>query len=65
MADCPRLFPSISLMPQAYAYSSQFRIGIYDCLYIALAEEEQCGIVSDDSRLASLLPKLVIPLATI
>ena len=62
MADCPQLFPSITLMPQAYAHSSQYRIGIYDCLYVALAEQQQCEIVSDDSRLSTLFPKLVVPL---
>ena len=64
MADCPRLFPSVALMPHAYAHSSQFRIGIYDCLYVALAEQEQCEIVSDDSRLAALFPKQVVLLSS-
>lgn len=64
MADCPHLSPSLVLMPQAYAHSSQHRIGIYDCLYVALAEQEQCEIVSDDSRLATLFPKQVLRLSS-
>jgi predicted nucleic acid-binding protein len=51
MTDCPQLFPSLPLMPQAYALSSQMRVGIYDCLYVALAEQEQCELVTADNRL--------------
>jgi predicted nucleic acid-binding protein len=64
MADCPQLFPSLSLMPRAYAISSSARLGIYDCLYVALAEQEACQIVTDDTRLASLFPKQIVPLTT-
>lgn len=53
LADCPQLVPSIPLMPQAYALSSQMRVGIYDCLYVALAEQEQCELVTADSRLVN------------
>jgi predicted nucleic acid-binding protein len=51
MADCPRLHASLPLMPRAYQISSQMRIGIYDCLYVALAEQAQCQLVTADSRL--------------
>ena len=54
----------IPLMPRAYAISSQARIGICDCLYIALAEREQCSIVSEDARLAGQFPLQVVSLAT-
>jgi predicted nucleic acid-binding protein len=57
MADAPSLHPSLSLMPRAYAISSEARIGIYDCLYVALAEEEGCQLVTADSRLATVLQK--------
>jgi predicted nucleic acid-binding protein len=53
MADCPVLFPTIPLMPRAIALSSQVRIGIYDCLYVALAEHEQCELVTADQRLVN------------
>ena len=64
MADCPQLVPSLALMPQAYALSSRAKLGIYDCLYVALAEQEQCKLVSDDARLATLFPKQVVSLST-
>jgi predicted nucleic acid-binding protein len=65
MADCPQLFPSLSLMTQAYTISSQERLGIYDCLYIALAEQEGCTLVTDDARLEAVFPKRVILLGTL
>ena len=38
----PELHPWFPLLPDAVALSLKKRIGIYDCLYIALAEQEQC-----------------------
>jgi predicted nucleic acid-binding protein len=40
LAAPPRLFPSGALTPRAIAISSTVRIGVYDCLYVALAERE-------------------------
>jgi len=38
----PQLVSSLSLLPRAYAISSGMRVGVYDCLYVALAEREGC-----------------------
>jgi predicted nucleic acid-binding protein len=65
MADCPMLFPSIPLMPRALTLSSQARIGVYDCLYVSLGEQEQCEVVSADQRLVNTFPGRVIPLASL
>jgi len=51
----PRLFPSLPLLPRAYQISSTARIGIYDCLYVALAEQEGCQLVTTDARLLTSL----------
>jgi predicted nucleic acid-binding protein len=51
MADCPPLVPYLTLMSRAYLLSSQFRIGVYDCLYVALAEREGCELLTADQRL--------------
>jgi predicted nucleic acid-binding protein len=51
MQTCPVLFPSIPLGARAYAISSSARIGIYDCLYVALAEREGCEMVTADDKL--------------
>jgi len=49
-------------MPKAIALATQNRIGIYDCLYLALAEQEQCPIVSADEKLVRMFPSQVISL---
>jgi predicted nucleic acid-binding protein len=53
----PRLELSLLLLPRAYAISSQARVGIYDCVYVALAEREQCELVTADDRLVKNLQK--------
>lgn len=55
LADAPALHPSMPLLPRAYALSSAHRIGIYDCLYAALAEREGCEFVTADDRLVRAL----------
>lgn len=65
MADCPVLFPSIALSARAYVLSSLHRLGIYDCIYVALSEQENCEIVTDDARLLALFPKQVISLSSL
>jgi predicted nucleic acid-binding protein len=56
MADAPVLHPYLPLMPRAYAISSSVRRGVYDCLYVALAEREGCELLTADARLAGLKP---------
>jgi predicted nucleic acid-binding protein len=51
MVDCPALNTYLPLMPRAYAIASAARIGVYDCLYIALAEREGCDFITADARL--------------
>jgi predicted nucleic acid-binding protein len=55
MAHSPHLHASLPLMPRAFALSSKIRIGIYDCLYVALADREQCELVTTDERLVRVL----------
>jgi predicted nucleic acid-binding protein len=67
MADCPQLSSSIRLMRRAYELSSRMRVGIYDCLYVALAEQEQCELVTADSRLVVTFQGqiAIVPLASL
>jgi len=51
----PVFHPFISLLPRAVELSSQTRTGVYDCLYVALAEQEQCEVVTADQRLVNNL----------
>ena len=55
MADAPVLLPYLPLMRRAFEISSHLRIGIYDCLYVALAEREGCEFVTADNRLVNNL----------
>lgn len=67
MAYQPAMFPSFPLMTRAYAISSSERIGLYDCLYVALAEHENCEMVTSDAKLLNNLQKkfpFIISLST-
>lgn len=65
MADCPVLAATIQLMPRAMALSSQARIGLYDCLFVSLAEQEQCQVVTSDLKLVNTFPGQAIPLSSL
>ena len=55
MSTPPHLFPSVPLIPRAYEIASKARIGVYDCLYVALSEKEKCQLVTADDRLVNVL----------
>jgi predicted nucleic acid-binding protein len=55
LANQPRLHPYVPLLWRAYGISSQARIGVYDCLYVALAEREGCQLLTADDRLVRTL----------
>ena len=42
-------------MLRAVQMARQARIGVYDCLYVALAEQEGCELVTADDRLVRTL----------
>ena len=68
MSTAPRFVPTASLLPRANRISSQARIGVYDCLYVALAEQEQCEFVTADDKLVKNLKHLfpfIVPLASL
>ena len=55
LALLPQLHDSLTLLPRAYEISSRMRVGVYDCLYVALAEREACEFVTADDRLVRTL----------
>jgi predicted nucleic acid-binding protein len=57
MMDSPRLFSSVSLMDRAIEIASKARIAVYDCLYVALAEQQGCELITSDKRLLNALQK--------
>jgi predicted nucleic acid-binding protein len=48
----PQLDSYLPLLRRALDIASQARIGVYDCLYVALAERESCELLTADDRLA-------------
>jgi len=42
LTTLPHFHPHEPLLPRAIAISVQVRHGVYDCLYVALAEREGC-----------------------
>ena len=68
MADVPALHPHIPLLDRAYQIAAAARIGIYDCLYVALAEQEACELVTGDSKLLKNLQSIypfLVPLSSL
>jgi len=61
------LHPYQTLLPRAVAISSAMRCGVYDCLYLALAEREGCAFITADDKLVKHLRAqfpLIVPLAS-
>jgi predicted nucleic acid-binding protein len=57
LTTSPIIIPSLPLLLRATEISSTSRVGVYDCLYVALAESEACEMVTADTRLlANLKP---------
>lgn len=62
MTTPPQFVSSLPLMPRALVLSSQARIGVYDCLYVALAERELTRVVTAGQRLLATFPAFAIAL---
>jgi predicted nucleic acid-binding protein len=60
MSSLPVLHPILPLIGRAIELSSQHRIGVYDCLFIALAEQENCDVLTADVRLARTFSNVVL-----
>jgi predicted nucleic acid-binding protein len=53
----PVLYAIDSPINRAVEISSQTRTGFYDCLYVALAEQENCELITADDKLINALQK--------
>jgi predicted nucleic acid-binding protein len=51
----PALYPIDPLFYRAVEIASRTRSGFYDCLYVALAEQEKCDLVTADDKLIKAL----------
>jgi predicted nucleic acid-binding protein len=55
LTNPPPFHPYQPLLLRALDIASGARIGVYDCLYVALAEREVCEFVTADVRLVNVL----------
>lgn len=59
VASCPELVSSELLIERALQLAWRYRRPVYDCIYVALALEEQCELVTADQHLvAAMQPSL-------
>ena len=65
VTPAPDLRSHLALLPRAIDISSDLRVGVYDCLYVALAEREQCSVVTADQRMVALFPAQAVALASL
>jgi predicted nucleic acid-binding protein len=68
LAYSPDFHPHHPLLARAYQIASAARVGIYDCVYIALAEREKCALVTADDKLVKNLQpsfKFIVALASL
>ncbi len=64
----PRFLPFHPLLMRACDISSKMRVGVYDCLYVALADQEGCEfITADDKLVKNLRPAypFIVPLGSL
>jgi len=54
-------------MPRAGDIASRYRVALYDCLDIALAERESCEVITADLGIISLqsLFSFIVPLSSL
>jgi predicted nucleic acid-binding protein len=67
LATLPRLHPTLPLLPRVTAITSAFQVSVYDCLYVALAEREQCELVTAVGKLIKIMQgtfPFLVPLAS-
>lgn len=65
LAIAPVFHAYLPLLGRAVELARSLRLGFYDCVYVALAEQEGCQLVTADLRLVTAVPAHCIDLATI
>jgi predicted nucleic acid-binding protein len=55
LGDAPQQHPYDPLLYRATDISSQTRAVLYDCLYVALAEQQNCELITADDKLINAL----------
>jgi predicted nucleic acid-binding protein len=57
LTTVPHIYPTAPLLIRAVQISSAMKVGVYDCIYIALAEGEKCELITADDKLVKNLQK--------
>lgn len=52
----PDLHSYLPLLWRAFTLASSNQMGVYDCLYVALAEQEGCEVLTTDIKMKNKLP---------
>jgi len=68
LKNSPALHAGVPLLPRAIDICLHIRQSIYDCLYVALAEQEACQLVTADDKLVRNLQShfpFIVSLATL
>ncbi|MGH7136451.1 MAG: type II toxin-antitoxin system VapC family toxin [Pirellulales bacterium] len=65
VTPAPDLRSHLDFLARAIDISSDARMGVYDCLYVALAEREQCLVVTADQRMIALFAAQTVALASL
>jgi predicted nucleic acid-binding protein len=55
LQSLPKIFDAVPLLPRAQQVAKQYKRSVYDCLYLVLAEREQCDLVTADAKLVNAL----------
>lgn len=56
MRNIPYLCSYLPLVSRAFTLASSAQMGVYDCLYVALAEQEGCDVLTTDVKMKNKLP---------
>ena len=55
LKSLPVIVDAVPLLPRALEIAKRYRRSVYDCLYVALAELEQCDFITADMKLVNAL----------
>lgn len=50
-----QLYPSAPLVAKAFSWSLRLKHSVYDCIYLALALQESCKLVTADAKFAEVV----------
>ncbi len=52
----PIIFSATAYLPGAFKIASQIRVSVYDAIYLAMSQQENCPLVTADQKLINAAP---------